>query len=571
MADIYWTNTASGYWNVAANWSVPSGETVKRVPNANDIVYFTAAYGTAFTVSYVSADITVGGLVCTGFLGTIGIATSITLTVKGNVTLSSTTKYSVTGGGTALSTLIISPSATVLSPTVTTNNAILGYDIVKFTGNTTANIFTLVGALNCTKTFVPINCRLNFNGNLITCAQLGGGVGFGTVIYDFGGSGTSEIVIAKGGATNTTVVNLIGGVSCTASVSGSQRPVIRLTYAGAAGNRIVVDSYGAFDYIWSGSDPISLNLTCKNLDLSGFTGTVTMAAAVKITGDLTFSSAAAKTKWVDAVSPLTFNGTGTQNINTQGVALGCPVTFAGTGPYVIANNTSMGSGINKLVTLTSGTLNLNGKTFTVTNFNTSNSNVRGVTFASGKIVITGTTSVWVATVGTNLTITGPGEIELTNTATSTRFFAGGGVAYNGVTLVISGAATGNTTSIQGSNSFYSMINTISPQRIWFEPNSVTIFTDNFQLNGTAGKNITISSQTTFSTLAAAPKFAKPSGNVVCSYANIIWNTAGYTGSAPTSTFTSTWTTGVGSVLTPNQTSGWTKSAGSAGFLSLFYP
>jgi hypothetical protein len=149
-------------------------------------------------------------------------------------------------------------------------------------------------------------------------------------------------------------------------------------------------------------------------------------------------------------------------------------------------------------------------------------------------------------------------------------FDGGSVAYNGVTLIISGAATGNNTAIRGSNSFYSMINTISPQAIWFDPNSVTIFTDDFQLNGTSGKNITISSQTTFSTLANAPKFAKPSGNVVCSYANIVWNAAGYA-SGPATGYTSTWTTGVGSVLTPNQTSGWAKSAGTSGFITFFYP
>lgn len=562
MADIYWINTGTGNWATVANWSIPSGETVRRLPNSGDTVYFTAAYGTTTTVSSVGASITVGGLVCTGFPGTIAIAAGV-LTVKGNVTLSASATAKYTGVG----TFIISPSATVPSPTITTNNANLEYSVVRLTGTGTASVYNLVGALNCKNTLAVINCTLNFNGNVIKCGLLGGGIGFGTVVYNFGGSGTSAIEIPAGGATNTSVVNLSSGVNLSSSVSGSQRPVIRLTYAGAVGSRVVVNSWGAFDYVFSGADSISLNLACQNLNLSNFTGTAVMTAAGSIAGDLTFNTA---TKWTPSSSVLTFNGTGTQNINTQLVGLDCPVTFAGTGPYVIQNNLALG-GTSKNTILTTGTLNLNGKTLNVFNFSSSNTNVRGITFASGKIIVGGTTSAWTATVGTNLTITGPGAIELTNATAATRIFAGGDVAYNGITLIISGAATGNTTAIRGSNSFYSMINTISPQTIWFDPSSVTIFTDDFQLNGTAGKNINITSQTAFSTLAAAPKFAKPSGNVVCSYANIVWNAAGYTGSPATSTFTSTWTTGVGTVLTPNQTSGWAKSAGSAGFLTLFYP
>jgi hypothetical protein len=233
----------------------------------------------------------------------------------------------------------------------------------------------------------------------------------------------------------------------------------------------------------------------------------------------------------------------------------------------------MGSGTNA-TTLTSGTLNLNGKTLTVANFSSNNSNTRGITFASGKIIATGQTAPWGVATGTNLTITGPGSIELTGvppSPTTSRVFDGGSVVYNGVTLIFAGATAGAQNLIRGSNSFYSMRNTISPQTFLFVGGTTTIFTDNFELNGTAGNNIVITSQGVPANLAAAPNFAKPSGDVVCSYANISWNNAAYTGSGPTSTFTSKWTTGVGTVLTANQTSGWTKSAGSAGFITFFYP
>ena len=555
MANIYWINTAGGNWATVANWSLPSDGGARRVPTATDVAYFNAASGSG--VSTLTSTITIGGLDCTGFSGTIAVTGAIQLTVRGNAVLSATAAYSGTG------TFAVYAFGT--SATLTTNNAAISNTLVKVFGTSVSDTVTIIGNLNCTNTFQANTCTLNINGSVITCAYF---KSIGNATFAFGSSGTGAIVIPTGGILNATVVDFSTGGGYTSTYSGAQRPVIRLTYTGAVATRKVLDQTGIFDYVWSGADLNNpLTLSCRNLDLSNFTGSILMSTAMSISGSLTFNAA---TKWTSSSFALTFNGTSTQNIDTKGIALNCPVTFSGTGSYVLASTMSMGS-LTSATTLTSGTLNLNGKTLTVGNFSSSNSNVRGITFASGKIIVGGTTAAWAATVGTNLTITGPGAIELTSATAATRIFAGGDVAYNGITLIISGAATGNNTAIRGSNSFYSMINTISPQTIWFDPNSVTIFTDDFQLNGTAGKNINITSQTAFSSLANAPKFAKPSGNVVCSYANIIWNTAGYTGSPATSTFTSTWTTGVGTVLTANQTSGWTKSAGSAGFLTLFYP
>lgn len=558
MANRYWVSGGTGNWANTSNWSATSGGARgASAPVTGDFVYFDANSGTG--VSVLAATVTLSGLNCTGFAGTLSIPTATALIVAGDATLAATATY--TGAGTFTISIPVSTTRTL-----TTNNANLQYTLVTFNGSAQATaIVTLVGALNVTQQLRTTNCTLNFNSYVVSCGLLKPS---GSTTFAFGSSGTSAIVIPTGGgANNTLVVDLSVGSGYTSTFSGTQRPTLRLTYAGAVGSRKIIDGYNLFDYIWSGADlSNSVSLSCRNLNLSNFTGTMA-SPTLSISGDLTFG---ATTPAISSTVAMTFNGTGTQNIDTKGKALLSPVTFSGTGTYVITNTMSMGS-LTATTTLTSGTLNLNGKTLTVGNFSSSNSNVRGITFASGKIIVGGTTAAWTATVGTNLTITGPGAIELTNATAATRIFAGGDVAYNGVTLIISGATTGNTTSIQGSNSFYSMINTISPQTIWFAPNSVTIFTDDFQLNGTAGKNINITSQTAFSSLANAPKFAKPSGTVVCSYANIIWNAAGYTGSGPTSTFTSTWTTGVGTVLTPNQTSGWTKSAGSAGFLTLFYP
>jgi len=562
MANRYWVSGGTGNWSNTSNWSATSGgPRGASAPTSltGDFVYFDANSGTG--VSVLAATVTVVGLNCTGFAGTLSIPTATSLIVAGDATLAATATY--TGAGTFTISI---PVAT--TRTLTTNNASLQYTLVSFNGSAQATaIVTLVGALNITQQFRASGCTLNLNSYVVTCGLLRP---TGATTFAFGSSGTSAIVIPTGGgANNTSVVDFSVGSGYTSTYSGAQRPILRLTYAGAVGSRKVVDPYGAFDYIWYGADlSNSVSLACQNLDLTNFTGTMA-TPTLSVSGNLTFGSA---TPQITSTVAMTFNGTGTQNITTNATSLNCPVTFAGMGSYVLANDMSMGSGTNT-TTLTSGTLNLNGKTLTVVNFSSNNSNTRGITFASGKIVATGLSAAWGVATGTGMTITGPGSIELTafTGSTTTRIFDGGSVAYNGITLILAGTTAGNINLIRGSNSFYSIKNTISPQTILFVSGTTTIFTDNFELNGTAGNNIIITSQGTPANLAAAPNFAKPSGNVVCSYANISWNNAAYTGSPATSTFTSKWTTGVGSVLTANQTSGWTKSAGTAGFLTLFYP
>jgi len=377
-------------------------------------------------------------------------------------------------------------------------------------------------------------------------------------------SGTSQIVIPSGGGTDLVVVNQ---TAAACSSSGTQRPVIRLTYSGSLGSRVIVNKSDVFDYVVSGADVVKADFWCKNLDLSGFSGTLTPTGETRISENLTFKT---DTKWTSTTNLLNFTGTGTQNIDTKGTALLSPVTFSGTGgTYVITNTMSMGSGTNT-TTLTKGTLNLNGKTLTVVNFSSNNANARGITFASGKIIATGQTAPWGVITGTGMTITGPGSIELTGVPAPTvsRVFDGGSVVYNGVTLIFAGATAGVQNLIRGSNSFYSIRNTISPQTFLFVPGTTTIFTDNFELNGTAGKNIIITCQGTPSGPSNAPNFAKPSGTVVCSYATISQNNAAYVPAM--SGYTSKWNIGTGSTLA-STTTGWGKLAGTAGFITFFYP
>jgi hypothetical protein len=84
-----------------------------------------------------------------------------------------------------------------------------------------------------------------------------------------------------------------------------------------------------------------------------------------------------------------------------------------------------------LLTLTTGTLNLNSNTLIIGRFNSANTNARTIAFgATGKIQLTGSaTLVWNTTTGASiLTVTGSRNVEMvTGATTGTRQFAGGNV------------------------------------------------------------------------------------------------------------------------------------------------
>jgi hypothetical protein len=125
----------------------------------------------------------------------------------------------------------------------------------------------------------------------------------------------------------------------------------------------------------------------------------------------------------------------TQNITTNGVSLTFPITIIGstTNTVKLLGNLTL----TNTVTLTQGTLDVNGYTLTVNVFNASSTGVRTLAFGTGKIVVTGNnTTVCSTNTGTGLTVTGSKRIELSYS---------GGVG----TRQISGATT--ATAIEGTN------------------------------------------------------------------------------------------------------------------------
>lgn len=559
MVDRYWV-LGPGTWDATqtTHWAASSGGAKgASAPKAADNVFFDANSGlTAAQNVLISGVLSCASLNCTGFTGTLAITTSSGLTVLGNLTLSATTTIGASSGA----PLAISNQTT--NPiTIATNGATVKSKVtVQGAGTTSpiniASFTSIAGSATITSNLVFTNCTVNLPAAGITCDLFGTS---GAVNINFGSSGTSFINVTSGG-TAVTSVTTAGTLQST--YSGTQRPVLKLSYAGTAGTRTVSDYSNAFDYVWYGGGKTVFNGRCKTLDLRNFTGVMNTTGLSYISEDLLTASnvfaVAAGTS-----SNFTFNGAGTQNISTAGFPLPKSVSFAGTGTYVFQSNATVGQPADVgAFSLATGTVNLNGKTITCTNYTING--ICGLTFNSGKFVVTGTTSAWIAT-GSTITCSGPGIIELTSTATG-KLFRGADNAYNGVTLTLSGAGI---TNIYGSNTFASIKNTVAPLTAVFENLKTTIFTDAFELNGTPAAQIEITGSSVSGSVVNAPNFAKPSGTVVCSYANIRWNNAGYTGSPATSGFTSTWTTGPKSVL--GTTTGWSPASGALNFLPIFYP
>lgn len=151
---------------------------------------------------------------------------------------------------------------------------------------------------------------------------------------------------------------------------------------------------------------------CLNFDTTGVDGAMTLArsgtirlhvyGSFTVTSNFTMATTTAQTRF--------YHTSGVNIITTNGVVMDCPFAFltAG-GSWQLQDNFTTTS--TQSVTLTDGTLNLNGKILTTGIFNSSNANARTLAFGTGKIVLTGSGTFWNITATTNLTITGTPVVD----------------------------------------------------------------------------------------------------------------------------------------------------------------
>lgn len=231
--------------------------------------------------------------------------------------------------------------------------------------------------------------------------------------------GTGNITLTGSG---TTIWNIGSATGWT--ITGT--PVVNCTYAGSTGTRTIVNTsaitepYQVSFNVSAGSDIVAATTGFKSLDFTGFSGTLSNGART-VYGNLIISSGMTCTAGASAI---TFAATsGTQQITTNANAtIDFPITFNGVGGTVqLQDNMTVGS--TRTVTLTAGTLDLNGKTLSCGLFSSSNSNTRTLAFgASGVLSLTGSSAViFTISSSTNLTITGSKTVNATyNGSTGTR-------------------------------------------------------------------------------------------------------------------------------------------------------
>jgi len=529
------TTTGTQVVNITSTGSTPITVTNGILSEANSISFNFTGGTYPLTFFQISGN-TARNVNFTGYAGTLQ-ATGPT-TIYGNLTLS--TGMSLTASGNAMTF-----GATSGTQLITTNGKTLDFPVT-FDG--VGSTFKLQDAMTVgsTRTTTLTNGTLDLNNLTLTTGLFASSnsntrtIAFGTGNISCSGTGTvwSTATATNLTTTGTQVVNVTSAGSTAITVSSgvlSETNSISFNFTG-----------GTYALTFLGTT----NYTARNVNFTGYAGTLAQVIG-SIFGNLTFSTGMSLTA---SNSTWTFGATsGTQQITTNGKTLDFPITFNGVGgTFSLQDAMTLGS--TRTMTLTNGTLNLNGNTCTVGTAFTTATGTKNLTFNGGTLVCpTASTTAFNNASPTNFTTTaGTGTGTISMTAATAKTFVGGGSTYN-CTLNQGGAGA---LTITGSNTFDNITNTVQPASVLFTAGTTSTFLSGFSLSGTAGNLITIGSAT-----AASHTLSKASGTVSVSYCSISRSSA--TGGAIWQALTAN-----GNVDGGNNT-GWIFSTGSGNFLMFF--
>ena len=192
---------------------------------------------------------------------------------------------------------------------------------------------------------------------------------------------------------------------------------------------------------------------------------------------------------------------GTKTINTAGVTFDKPFIFNGVGGTWQLQD-ALTSGSTRTVTLSNGTLDLNGYTLTSAAFSSSNSNIRTIAFgATGKFVLINSAgSLWTTSTATNLTVTGTAPLIQGTTAatTGTRTITMGAAGETNA-ISVDVTAGSDTIALAVTTGAYNNINFTGFTGIINFNNSIAVYGNFDAGNATAMAG------------AASPQFASTSG------------------------------------------------------------
>jgi len=342
---------------------------------------------------------------------------------------------------------------------------------------------------------------------------------------------------AKSIAFNTGRINLTGtgtvwnsSLLTTFSYTGTSN--IRLTNSGSTATTITTGAMTAAQalnyYVTAGTYTLTLTNgnVYRDLNFTGFAGTVALSATTHtMYGNLTLGPSTNTSATAGTNNFAWTSTSGIRTITTNSRTANFGININGAGQTVqLADNFTQGA--TQVTTLTAGTLDINGKTLTAgATFAAPGAVAKNITFNSGTLICTASTTTAFNASGSNLTTTaGTGNGVISMSGATAKTFVGGGVNY---AATLSQDGLGNLT-ITGNNTFANIRNTVQPTAVLFTANSTNTFS-NFSLSGTSSNLVTITSPTAFT-----HTLSKSGSDVQVSYCAISYSnaTGGATWRAP---------------------------------------
>ena len=501
--DKYWNLAAGGNWSATA-WALSSGGSVAAAnfPLAQDTVIIentglntsstitiNLAYniGTLDTSTRTNAMTLASGTTSPTFYGNFTYGSGVTPTGTSTYNFSNRSTKTLNSGG-----ITFPQNVTIDAPgggiQLITNNLTLD----------TADTTTLTrGTLDLNNLTLTTGLFSSSNSNTRTIA-------FGTGNISCSGTGT------------------VWNISTSTSLTTTGTQVVNITSVGATAitvNPGTLSEANSISYNFTGgtyaltfSGIFFSSQTVKNVDFTGYAGTwQAIGFNSNIYGNLTLSTGMSLTA---SSNSLIFAATSdTKTITSNGKMMDFPITFDGVGgTWQLQDAMTLGS--TRTATLTNGTLDLFGKTFTVGTRFTTATGTKNITFNGGTLVCpdANTTSFNNASPTGFTTTAGTGTGIISMTAATAKTFSGNGSTYN-CTLNQGGAGT---LTITGANTFNDITETVPTANQITFPASTTTTVNNFTLSGTAGNLVSIRS----STPGTRFTLSKSSGAVSVSYVDI---------------------------------------------------
>lgn len=388
------------------------------------------------------------------------------------------------------------------------------------TGNSSANRLWVRSSVAGTQRTITVNTTVTASR-----ADFEDIVGAGSASWNLAGitDGSGDIA-NNSGITFTTATTKFAVATGNWSVAATWS----LTSGGAGGAPYPLSQDDVVLDAASGAITVTMNMMRHAMDITatGFTGTLTMANNTVqryIYGSLTLGAGMTFT----ATGNFTFAGRGSHTIDMAGKSFTAASSrsiqigrFGGT--YTLTSHANFGV----LTTVIAG-LNILGvgTTFDAAGFNvTANAVVAAasiVNMGSGVWTLgsTATGSIWFAS-GATINA-GTSNIVIANASTNTRTFTGDGKVYNDLTYTVAGSTGG--LDITGANTFHDLnfSDVTNARTLRFTAATTTTFTGAFNVNGTAGKLMTVGSIT-----AANHTLTKASGTVASDYLSVSRSQAG---------------------------------------------